>query len=105
MPSLLVQGERHLRACQALTDATDPYLGYLTLPGGGHFSVRERTPVKESYPALAVEAVKEFKDLLLDGRDEWVAMARSWGTILATLHAHAPHDFDAKMVSGALRRR
>jgi hypothetical protein len=100
-----VQGERHLRACQALTDATDPYLGYLALEGQGHFSVRERTPVKESYPALAEEAVKKFKDLLLDDKDTWLHMARSWGTILATLHAHAPHDFDSKMVSGGKKKK
>eukprot|EP00243_Klebsormidium_subtile_P001835 TRINITY_DN13436_c0_g2_i1.p1 TRINITY_DN13436_c0_g2~~TRINITY_DN13436_c0_g2_i1.p1 ORF type:complete len:500 (-),score=182.61 TRINITY_DN13436_c0_g2_i1:604-1938(-) len=90
------EGERHMRACRALTDATDPYLGYVTLPGQGTFSVRERTPVKENYPALAVDA-KDRKDLLLDSRDKWVSLARSWGTILGRLHAHAPHNFDAKM--------
>jgi hypothetical protein len=72
----------------------------LPLEGQGHFSVRERTPVKESYPALAEHAVKKFKDLLLDDKDTWLDMARSWGTILATLHAFAPHDFDSKMVRG-----
>lgn len=93
-----------MKACRALTDATDPYLGYVALPGQGTFSVRERTPVKETYPAVAEDA-KKWPDLLLDSCDKWVSLARSWGIILGRLHAHAPHNFDAKMVSGPGRGR
>eukprot|EP00897_Mesotaenium_endlicherianum_P006429 jgi/Mesen1/5814/ME000296S05103 len=88
---------RHAMACSALTAFTDPFNGWLELPGGTTFSVRERSPYKQSFPALKKEARGTFKGLALTSEKRFTSLAEQWGMILATEHAHARHDFDGAM--------
>eukprot|EP00850_Spirogloea_muscicola_P020102 SM000207S06177 [mRNA] locus=s207:84882:87502:+ [translate_table: standard] len=107
---------RHAEAAYALTAFTDKYNGWLKArkplvrltvrrPGpaccsaaralsDSFFSVRQRSPYKQAYPAMKAEAKGAFKGLVLDSEKRWTGMAEQWGAILATEHAHARHDFD-----------
>eukprot|EP00850_Spirogloea_muscicola_P006511 SM000031S11520 [mRNA] locus=s31:123883:126908:+ [translate_table: standard] len=76
---------RHAEAAYALTAFTD---------NDSYFSVRQRSPYKQAYPAMTAEAKGAFKGLVLDSEKRWTSMAEQWGAILATEHAHARHDFD-----------
>ena len=69
--------QRAVIAYKAMTQNTDDYLGWMRLPDGSYL-VRERTFVKEAFPLKELTDAKDFKK-----------MAKQWGKILATVHAHA----------------
>lgn len=74
-------GQRHALAYLALTNHSDDHVGWMTL-SDGVYSVRERSPFKESFPAET-----------LDSNTRFLKLAEQWGTILATAHARSDKDF------------
>lgn len=78
---------------RALLADADDHLGWLSLPDigdevGGVFSVRERSPYKETFP---------LADLNTDTRFE--KLSEQWGAILATAHARADKDYRDDIIS------
>jgi hypothetical protein len=91
--------KRHLVAYQALVASPDPLLGWMELPDGTHFSVRERSPYKESFRILDEskqnrDGTTETKTTKLEDIDDYEGMAKEWGRILATAHARSDKDFN-----------
>ncbi|EGJ29470.1 hypothetical protein LYNGBM3L_63840 [Moorena producens 3L] len=80
------EGQRHALAYRALTKHTDNHLGWMKL-GDGYYSVRERSPFKETFDITELTKEKRF-----------VKLAEQWGQVLATAHARADKDFDAALV-------
>ncbi|MGF1526089.1 MAG: DUF2252 domain-containing protein [Candidatus Competibacterales bacterium] len=78
---------RVVEAQRAMGTDVDDHLGTLQVFEGA-FSVRERSPYKESF---------ETQDLDDDG--DFAKLAAQWGTILATAHARADRDFRAGVVT------
>jgi uncharacterized protein (DUF2252 family) len=74
--------QRHAKGYRALVRRSDPYLGWLRLSNGGHYSVRERSPFKEAFPAE-----------VLDGRFPFAEQAEYWGQALAADHSRAKKGF------------
>ncbi len=89
--------QRQAIAYQALSYEADDYLGWMKL-FGGYFSVRERSPDKETFPANKQEVSKNspYKKFELDSKKRFSKLAEQWGQIMATSHARAnqvlPHD-------------
>jgi len=81
------EGERHAHGYQALTKHTDDHLGWMYLPNG-IYSVRERSPFKETFPAAEE----------ITSKTRFVKMAEQWGTILATAHARADKDYSSTLI-------
>jgi uncharacterized protein (DUF2252 family) len=79
--------ERHALGYLALTNHTDDHLGWMTLTDGD-YSVRERSPYKESFPAETLDTTTRFNKL-----------AEQWGLVLATAHARADKDFSDTYVA------
>lgn len=77
------EGIRHQQAYLALGYHPDRLLGWLELEGTA-FSVRERSPFKESFPA----------EEELTSEKRFVRMAEQWGRCLATEHARADGIMD-----------
>jgi len=71
--------QRHAAAYKALVYEADNFLGWLKLPDG-YYSVRERSPFKETFPTDKLNT----KEHLID-------MAQQWAEILATSHEQASH--------------
>ena len=69
--------ERHAEAYRALAKQPDVYLGWMKLHNG-FYSVRERSPFKETFATTDLTRVGDFE-----------AMARSWAQVLATDHTRA----------------
>ncbi|MEA5532780.1 DUF2252 domain-containing protein [Crocosphaera sp. XPORK-15E] len=95
--------QRHEIAYSALTKHTDDYLGwmYLTDPKGnftGYYSVREVSPNKSDFEDIDFNLAEANKQDLLE-------VAQQWGQILATDHARADQDFDAKYVPYSLEKQ
>ncbi|MGK7895138.1 MAG: DUF2252 domain-containing protein [Xenococcus sp. (in: cyanobacteria)] len=92
------EAERTVEAYRALANNTNDHLGWVKLPKmgnnapAGYYSVRERTPEKDSYPALVSELKKSTKKLTLQKKDNFISMCQQWGKILATSHARADND-------------
>jgi len=78
----------HAVAYRALSSHPDPFLGWMKL-SDGWFSVRQRSPYKEAFPALLTDATGDFKSLKLDSKSRYTKLAEQWGTILAVDHAYA----------------
>jgi len=78
----------HAVACRALSEHPDPFLGWMKLDAGW-FSVRQRSPFKESFPALLADATGDYKQLKLDSETRYTKLAEQWGYILAADHAYA----------------
>ena len=68
---------RHAAAYRALNKRTDAFLGSLEL-NGGWYSVRERSPWKEAFPAEVLWTQKALEK-----------MAKQWGRFLAVDHVRA----------------
>ena len=77
------EGIRHQEAYLALGFHPDRLLGWLELDGMA-YSVRERSPYKESFPA----------EEELTSEKRFVRMAEQWGRCLATEHARADGIMD-----------
>lgn len=71
---------------RALDTRVDDHLGCLWLDGAS-YSVRERSPFKETFDPLTLKKGKHFEDA-----------AAFWGAILATDHARADRSFDEELV-------
>jgi uncharacterized protein (DUF2252 family) len=78
---------RHASAYLALTNHTDDHLGWMEL-ADGNYSVRERSPFKESFPTETLNSSTRFTNL-----------AEQWGIILASAHARADKDFSETFVA------
>lgn len=81
--------QRHAVAYTALVYEADDFLGWLELPDG-HYSVRERSPFKETFPSKALSSEAKLID-----------MVQQWAKILATSHEQASrhlHQSLAKQV-------
>lgn len=65
----------------------DDHLGWLTLSDGRVYSVRERSPWKESFPVEDLNSLTRFTN-----------MAEQWGVLLATHHARADKDWNAAVL-------
>ncbi|MDJ0508357.1 MAG: DUF2252 family protein [Crocosphaera sp.] len=84
------EGQRHATAYRALIKNTDDFLGVLELADGsnpGSYSVRQRSPYKESFDTSSLKRKSSF-----------VKIAQQWGIILATAHARADKDFSPMYV-------
>ena len=81
------QGCRVVEAQKALLTDVDDHLGCVTVDGNS-FSVRERSPFKESFDTTVLTSVNRFTKL-----------AEQWGSILATAHARADKDHNSAYVS------
>lgn len=84
--------ERAVLGYRALLADADDHLGWLELPdlgevSGGMFSVRERSPYKESFPLDTLDSTTRLEKL-----------AEQWGTILATAHARSDKDYRAELI-------
>ncbi|MDQ7089255.1 MAG: DUF2252 family protein [Methylococcales bacterium] len=69
--------QRHAEAYKALSHDADDFLGWMKL-SDGYYSVRERSPFKETLPSDRLKTEKEF-----------IEMAKQWAIVLATGHEHA----------------
>jgi len=84
--------QRHALAYLGLTKQTDDHLGWMQLNNiaekAGDYSVRERSPYKESFDTTTLTSAKRFNKL-----------AKQWGSILATAHARADKDYRSDLVA------
>ncbi len=80
------EAKRHSRAYDAMTKDTDDHLGWVKL-SEGHFSVRERSPFKDTFASEELTEPAAF-----------VSLANAWGRVLATAHARADKDFDDDVI-------
>jgi len=81
------EGIRHAVAYRALGFHPDDLLGWMELDDGV-YSVRERSPFKESFPTEDLTSKKSFR-----------GMAAQWGRGLATEHARADKITDYSLAS------
>lgn len=81
------QGCRVVNAQKAMLTDVDDHLGCVTLSGNS-YSVRERSPWKESFDLTELSSTKRLRKL-----------AEQWGIILATDHARADVDYNSSQVS------
>jgi len=88
---------RTVEAYRALAVDTDDHLGWVKLEDG-YYSVRERSPRKDSYPALVSELGKKDQKLSLKNKGNFKDMCHQWGKILATAHARADSDFKKHLI-------
>lgn len=82
---------RGVLAYKALGYRVDDLLGYVTLADGKAYSVRERSPYKETFDTSQLTSITRLTNL-----------AEQWGTILAAHHARADRDWDASVFPGSL---
>lgn len=80
------QGCRVVEAQKAMLTDVDDHLG-CTVINGDSYSVRERSPFKESFDTTDLTSMTRFTKL-----------AEQWGQILATAHSRADADHDANFV-------
>jgi uncharacterized protein (DUF2252 family) len=78
---------RAVEGYRALVADADDHLGRMTLYDGV-YSVRERSPFKDTFPSGDLDTENRFSNL-----------AEQWGAILATAHARADKDFRADLIS------
>ena len=72
--------QRQAVAYEALGRQPDAFLGWMKLHNG-FYSVRERSPFKETFPTDGLTKVSDF-----------VEMAGAWAEVMATYHARATRD-------------
>ncbi|AGP35094.1 hypothetical protein SCE1572_11570 [Sorangium cellulosum So0157-2] len=82
---------RTVLAYKALGYRVDDLLGWMTLSDGQSYSVRERSPYKDTFDTASLSTMTRFTNL-----------AQQWGEILATQHARADDDWDAAVFSGSV---
>jgi uncharacterized protein (DUF2252 family) len=78
---------RTVLAHKALGYRVDDYLGWMKLADGVTYSVRERSPYKETFDTTQLTSLTRLTNL-----------AEQWGELLATQHARADRDWDASVV-------
>lgn len=77
---------RTVLAYKALGYRVDDLLGWMQLADGRPYSVRERSPWKETFDTASLDTSARFTHL-----------AEQWGQVLATHHARADKDWDSSM--------
>lgn len=82
---------RTILAYKALGYRVDDLLGFMTLSDGKTYSVRERSPYKDSFDTTSLNTLTRFTKL-----------AEQWGQLLATHHARADKDWDASVFPDSL---
>lgn len=82
---------RTVLAYKALGYRADDHLGHMTLADGKIYSVRERSPWKDSFNTADLTSMTRFLN-----------MAEQWGEILATHHARADKDWDASILAHSI---
>ena len=82
-------GDRVIQSQKAMLTDVDDHLGCAEIFGSS-YSVRERSPFKESFDTTILNSVTRFTKL-----------AEQWGTILATAHARADDDFDEFIIDNS----
>jgi uncharacterized protein (DUF2252 family) len=75
---------RSALASKALGYRVDDLLGTTTLADGKPYSLRERSPFKDTFDTTELTSLTRLQNL-----------AEQWGTLLATQHARADRDWDA----------
>jgi len=78
---------RAVLAYKALGYRVDDHLGWMTLSDGKSYSVRERSPWKETFDTTTLDSMTRFTNL-----------AEQWGQVLATHHARADKDWDSSVI-------
>ncbi len=81
------QGCRVVAAQKAMLNDADDHLGCITI-NGSSFSVRERSPYKDSFDTSELTSITRFTKL-----------AQQWGIILASAHARADKDHNSAYVA------
>ena len=102
--------KRQMLAYLALVANPDPLLGWLQLPDGKQFSVRERSPYKASFRVLNEEkkdadGTTEIKETKLNDGKAYEAMAKEWGRILAAAHAGSDQDFNPQWIDYSFEKQ
>lgn len=82
---------RAVTAYKALGYRVDDHLGWMTLSDGRVYSVRERSPWKDTFPAEDLTTITRITKL-----------CEQWGQVLAAHHARADRDWDASVVPGSI---
>jgi uncharacterized protein (DUF2252 family) len=82
---------RSALASKALGYRVDDLLGIAALPDGKVYTVRERSPVKETFDTTELTSMTRLEKL-----------AVQWGEVLATQHARADRDWDAAVFPTSL---
>jgi uncharacterized protein (DUF2252 family) len=77
---------RAVEGYRALVADADDHLGRMTLADGG-YSVRERSPYKDTFPGEDLDTETRLGNL-----------AEQWGAILATAHARADKDYRPDLI-------
>ncbi|WP_438009313.1 DUF2252 family protein [Sorangium sp. So ce321] len=85
------QAYRTVLAYKALGYRVDDLLGWMTLSDGQSYSVRERSPYKDTFDTASLTTMTRFTNL-----------AEQWGELLATQHARADEDWDAAVFPGSV---
>lgn len=80
------QARRTIVGYRALAANADDHLGWMNL-SDGVYSIRERSPYKEPFPAET-----------LDSKGRFVNLAAQWGAVLATAHSRADKDHDEALI-------
>jgi uncharacterized protein (DUF2252 family) len=82
---------RSTTAYKASGYRVDDFLGTMTLADGKSYSVRERSPYKETFDTTTLTTTTRLQNL-----------AEQWGAVLATHHARADRDWNAAVFATSL---
>ena len=78
---------RTVLAYKALGYRVDDHLGWMSLADGKTYSVRERSPWKDTFDTAELTSITRLTNL-----------AEQWGALLATHHARADKDWDSALI-------
>lgn len=79
--------QRHAVAYKALSTSVNDHLGWISF-NGGYYSVRERSPYKETLDSAELNTASRLSKL-----------ASQWGAVLATDHARSDKDYSSAYIS------
>jgi uncharacterized protein (DUF2252 family) len=82
---------RTVLAYKALGYRVDDHLGWMTLADKKAYSVRERSPWKDTFDTTELTSITRFTNL-----------AEQWGALLATHHARADKDWDSSVIAHSI---
>jgi uncharacterized protein (DUF2252 family) len=78
---------RTVTAYKAMGYRVDDHLGWMALSDGRVYSVRERSPWKDTFPTEELVTMPQI-----------TKMAEQWGQVLAAHHARADKDWNASVI-------
>ena len=82
---------RTVLAYKALGYRVDDHLGWMTLADGKTYSVRERSPWKDTFDTAELTSTTRF-----------INLAEQWGALLATHHARGDKDWDPGIIGQSI---